>query len=180
LRRGELIALRWRDVDFAGAVIRVHGSYAVDVLTTPKSGRARSVPLAAEVARRLARLAERSYWTGRDDLVFRGEIGGYLDGSALRPRYVAAVDRAGLRRLRFHDLRHTFGTRTIAKADVLRVKAASRQHRVRVPEGRWRAKSLGVLMVDRACHGVHCPQTCSGWIWSRSIRCPVAGTFVGR
>jgi integrase len=123
LRRGELIALRWRDVDFVGAVIRVHGSYAADVVTTPKSGRARSVPLAAEVARRLARLAERSHWTGRDDLVFPGEIGGYLDGSALRRRYVAAVDRAGLRRLRFHDLRHTFGTRTIAKADILRVKA---------------------------------------------------------
>jgi integrase len=123
LRRGELIALRWRDVDFAGAVIRVHGSYAAGVLTTPKSGRARSVPLAAEVARRLARLAQRRYWTGRDDLVFPGEAGGYLDGSALRRRYVAAVDRAGLRRLRFHDLRHTFGTRTIAKADILRVKA---------------------------------------------------------
>jgi integrase len=79
LRRGELIALRWRDVDFAGAVIRVHGSYAAGVLTMPKSGRARSVPLAAEVARRLARLAERPHWTSRDDLVLPGETGGYLD-----------------------------------------------------------------------------------------------------
>jgi integrase len=67
-------------------VIRVHGSYAAGVLTMPKSGRARSVPLAAEVARRLARLAERPHWTSRDDLVLPGETGGYLDGSALRRR----------------------------------------------------------------------------------------------
>jgi integrase len=59
---------------------------------------------------------------GDDDLVFVGDPGGYVDGWALRRRYIATLDRAGLRRLRFHDLRHTFGTRMIAKADILRVK----------------------------------------------------------
>ena len=54
--------------------------------------------------------------------MFAGETGGYLDGSALRRRYKAALASAGLRRLRFHDLRHTFGTRMIAKADVRRVQ----------------------------------------------------------
>jgi integrase len=123
LRRGELIALRWRDVDFAGSVIRVRASYAGDVLTTPKSGKVRSVPMAGLVASTLARLQTTRRWsTGDDDLVFVGELGGYLDGSALRRRYIAALDNAGLRRLRFHDLRHTFGTRAIAKADILRVK----------------------------------------------------------
>ena len=55
--------------------------------------------------------------------MFPGVTGGYLDGSALRRRYVArARKRAGLRPLRFHDLRHTFGTRMIAKADIRRVQ----------------------------------------------------------
>jgi integrase len=54
--------------------------------------------------------------------VFVGELGGYVDGSALRRRYDATLERAGLRKLRFHDLRHTFGTRTVAHADILRVK----------------------------------------------------------
>jgi len=54
--------------------------------------------------------------------MFVGELGGLLDGSALRRRYDRALVRAGLRRLRFHDLRHTFGTRMIAKADILRVQ----------------------------------------------------------
>jgi integrase len=119
LRRGELIALRWRDVDFAGCVIRVRASYAAGALTTPKSGKLRSVPMAPQVAETLARLAADAT---DDALVFPGDDGGYLDGSALRRRYKLALSRAGLRSLRFHDLRHTFGTRAIAKADILRVK----------------------------------------------------------
>jgi integrase len=122
LRLGELLALRWRDVDFTGATIRVRASYALGVLTTPKSGKVRAVPTAPAVAKALSRLGRRDYWVEDDDLVFAGETGSYLDGSALRRRYKAALAAAGLRPLRFHDLRHTFGTRMIAKADVRRVQ----------------------------------------------------------
>ena len=122
LRMGELLALRWRDVDFAGATIRVRGSYAAGHLTTPKSGKVRAVPMAPDIASALAQLGRRENWIGDDDLVFAGELGAYLDGSALRRRYKEALSRAGLRPLRFHDLRHTFGTRMIAKADIRRVQ----------------------------------------------------------
>ncbi len=122
LRRGELIALRWRDVNFSGATIRVRASYAGESLTAPKSGKVRSVPMAPEVAQVLARLSQRKYFTADDDLVFVGESGSYLDGSALRRRYKKALEQAGLRPLRFHDLRHTFGTRMITKADIRRVQ----------------------------------------------------------
>jgi integrase len=122
LRMGELIALHWRDVDFAGSLLRVRAGYAGGVLTTPKSGKVRSVPLAPDVAQTLARLAGRELFTAEDDLVFPGETGEFLDGSALRRRYKVALKRAGLRQLRFHDLRHTFGTRMIAKADIRRVQ----------------------------------------------------------
>ena len=71
---------------------------------------------------RLRSSAGASNWIGDDDLVFAGEAGGYLDGSALRRRYKARARAAGLRPLRFHDLRHTFGTRMIAKADIRRVQ----------------------------------------------------------
>jgi integrase len=80
------------------------------------------VPLAPDVASALARLAAREDWVGDDDLVFVSETGGYLDGSALRRRYKTALGAAGLRSLRFHDLRHTFGTRMIGKADIRRVQ----------------------------------------------------------
>ena len=123
LRMGELLALRWRDVDFAGSAIRVRASYYAAALTTPKSGKVRSVPMAPDVAdgARAARRSARRL-VGDDDLVFVGDAAAYLDGSALRRRYKAALARAGLRPLRFHDLRHTFGTRMIAKADIRRVQ----------------------------------------------------------
>jgi integrase len=129
LRRGELLALRWRDVDFEGSIIRVRSSYAAGQLTTPKSGKVRSVPMAPDVAEALARLGQRRDWVGDDELVFPGEAGSYLDGSALRRRCGTALARAGLRPLRFHDLRHTFGTRMIAKADIRRVQEWMGQRR---------------------------------------------------
>jgi integrase len=118
LRRGELVALRWRSVDFARRSIRVVASYSERALTTPKSGRARSVPMAPPVAEALARLASREALTGDDNLVFPGMAGGFLDASALYRRYKAALRRAGLRSLRFHDLRHTFGTQVISNPAV--------------------------------------------------------------
>lgn len=122
LRMGELLALRWRDVDFAGQTIRVRASYYAGHLTTPKSGKVRAVPMAPDVAAALAKLSGRQDWIGDDELVFAGDTGGYLDGSALRRRYKVALAAAGLRKLRFHDLRHTFGTRMIATADIRRVQ----------------------------------------------------------
>jgi integrase len=77
LRQGELIALRWRDIDFPGCAIRVRASYTNGHLTTPKSGRARSVPMASLVGETLAR----QVLTDDDDLVFSGTTGGHLDGS---------------------------------------------------------------------------------------------------
>ncbi len=100
----------------------MRASYAVGRLTTPKSGKVRSVPLAPDVADALKRLRQREHFTGEDDLVFVGEAGSYVDGSALRRRYKDALKKGGLRPLRFHDLRHTFGTRMIAKADIRRVQ----------------------------------------------------------
>jgi integrase len=118
LRRGELVALRWRDVDFARRHIRVTASYTERALSTPKSGRARSVPLAPPVAEALARLSGHGEHTGDDDLVFPGTAGWFLDASALYRRYKAALKRANLRSLRFHDLRHTFGTQVIGNPEV--------------------------------------------------------------
>jgi integrase len=122
LRQGELVALRWRDVDFAGSYIRVTASYTNGELSTPKSGKVRSVPMAPEVAEALARLGQRPHYTGPDDLVFVALAGRHVDASALLRRYRAALGRAGLRPLRFRDLRHTFGTRVIGVADIRRVQ----------------------------------------------------------
>jgi integrase len=69
-----------------------------------------------------AKLSQRELLTDEDDLVLTGPAGGFLDGSLLRRRYKAALKEVQLRSLRFHDLRHTVGTRMIAKADIRRVQ----------------------------------------------------------
>jgi len=123
LRRGELVALRWRDVDFKREALRVHGNYSYKQVVTPKGNRVRVVPMVPAVAMVLARLSQREHFTRPDDLVFPGAVGGHLDGSALRRRYIAARDAANLRPIRFHDLRHTFGSLAIDKASVVQVQA---------------------------------------------------------
>jgi integrase len=50
-------------------------------------------------------------YQGDDDLVFaHPDTGSPYDPSKMRSRFYAAINRAGISRLRFHDLRHTFGT----------------------------------------------------------------------
>jgi integrase len=122
LRRGELVALRWRDVDFENESIRVYEGYTRQV-GRPKSRRSRTIPMVEEVAGVLRTLAARVRYTEPNDLVFPGEKGEYADPSALRRRYVAAVKRAGLPALRFHDLRHAFGSLAINHASIVQVQA---------------------------------------------------------
>src|SRR5207237_7759925 len=83
LRRGEVLGLRWRDIDFEGSTIRVRASYAGNQLSTPKSGKVRSVPMAPEAAAALARLSQRERFTRDDDFVFAGESGVPINGDAL-------------------------------------------------------------------------------------------------
>lgn len=124
LRMGELLALRWRDVDFEGSAVRVARNYTHGELGTTKSVLMRSVPMVAEVARVLAGIGEHDAVPAPDGLVFPSPTSksGFLDASALRRRYKAARKDAGLRELRFHDLRHTFGTLAIRKASILQVQ----------------------------------------------------------
>jgi len=110
LRLGELRALRWGDLDFGNALIHVRRSYTYGTLTTPKSGKVRSVPLIDQAARALNALSRRERFAAADDLVFPNSTGGHLDDSRLRRRFVVALRAAGLQPMRLHDLRHTFGT----------------------------------------------------------------------
>ncbi|HUB72672.1 MAG TPA: tyrosine-type recombinase/integrase [Solirubrobacteraceae bacterium] len=110
LRRGELVALRWRDVDFAGSALTIARAMSAGVESTTKSGRVRRVPLADQAAAALDRISRRDEFTSPDDFVFCNAFGRPLDGSALRRRYRRAQVAAGVRPLRFHDLRHTFGS----------------------------------------------------------------------
>jgi integrase len=109
LRRGELVALRWHDVRWSERVLVVERALSGDVEGTTKGGRVRYVPLGDQALGALDRLSRRRSFTAAGDYVFATIAGDRPDPSALRRRFIAARDAAGLP-LRFHDLRHTAGT----------------------------------------------------------------------
>ena len=113
LRQGELLGLRWRDIDFAARKVRVVSPYVRGEFGDPKSeGSGRSVPLAERVSHELRELRARSPYAADKDLVFcHPQTGNPLDRAKLTRRFKKAIKRAGVREITFHELRHTFGTR---------------------------------------------------------------------
>ena len=120
LRMGELLELRWRDIDFARRSIHVQRSYNAGLgVTTPKGRRGRSVPLADQAAEVLAVLGQREWCVRPGDLVFPNAIAEHLDPATVRVRYLAGrdaarADDADIPALTFHALRHCFGSRCAA------------------------------------------------------------------
>ncbi len=123
LRQGELRALRWRDV--GEDVLTVERTLSDGIETGTKGGKVRHVPLVLQARAALARLRERGDFTAAGELVFCTWRGRALDPSSLTARVKRARDAAELRPLRFHDLRHTYGS-LLARAgvDVLSIKEA--------------------------------------------------------
>jgi integrase len=132
LRQGELLALRWRDVDWTASRARVRQNYVRGRFGAPKSKRStRSVPLADRVAGELERLHQRSHWRHEEDLVFADPYTGRpLERAQVLRVFKNALKAAALdERHVFHDLRHTFGTRMAAAGVPLRTLQEWMGHR---------------------------------------------------
>ena len=84
LRMGELLALRWRDVDFAGHALTISRAMSAGVESGTKSGRLRRVPLPDQAAAALDRLSR------RDDFIDSGELV-FVERARARPRRLGAA-----------------------------------------------------------------------------------------
>ena len=103
----------------------VRRALSAGIESSTKSGKVRRVPLADQAAAALERLSRRSDFTAPGELVFCNVLGRHLDGSAIRRRYRRAQKAAGIRPLRFHDLRHTYGSLLAAAGvDLVTIQAA--------------------------------------------------------
>jgi integrase len=122
LRQGELIGLEWRDIDWPAGTIRVRRSFTHGEFSTPKSKKSsRTVTMIDRLGGELERHHQASAFQGGRDIVFpHPTLGAVLDASALRKRFHAALERAEVRRVRFHDLRHSYGTAMAAAGTPMR------------------------------------------------------------
>jgi integrase len=124
LRQSELRGLRWRDIDWSAQRLRVRNTFVRGEHSTEGKSELstrRSVPLASDLARELELWSRRTAYGADDDLVFaHPQKGTPLDGSKLNKRFKAACEVAGVRPIRFHDLRHTFATRLAASGTPIR------------------------------------------------------------
>jgi len=113
LRQGELLALRWKDIDFRTRRLRVARSLWRGQSVTPKSERsARTVDLAPSLVEslRAARPQGPADEVG-PRLVFQNRDGNPVDPRNLVQRHFEpTLKRAGLPRVRFHDLRHSYAS----------------------------------------------------------------------
>jgi integrase len=121
MRQGELLALRWGDVDLEQAVVRVRSSYTGGLLGTPKNRERRDVDLISDVVQLLAAWREERGGPV-EDMVFSGENGpGFLSPTVLLRRHLyPAMAAAEIRRIgptqekrTFHSFRHTFSKRAL-------------------------------------------------------------------
>ncbi|MGW2258737.1 tyrosine-type recombinase/integrase [Streptomyces sp. NPDC001780] len=122
LRRGELLGLRWSDVDLHEGVLtvrqalqRVGGELLIVAPKTQRSARRVALPaecvtaLRAQRAQQIAdRKAAGASWKGTGQgLVFTTKNGTPIEPRNLNRSFEALCARAGVRKVRFHDLRHT-------------------------------------------------------------------------
>jgi integrase len=123
LREGELLGLRWEDVDLGAGTMQVRRSLSEArsgrIFEAPKSGKGRSIRLTQRAVsslrgHRKRQLEERMKLAGlwqEQGLVFPSQVGTPLGGRNLQRSFKRHLQRAGLARsFRFHDLRHTCAT----------------------------------------------------------------------
>lgn len=143
VRLGELLALRWDDLDLGaeptlrvrGSLQRVNGKLQILEPKTAQSvrdvaiGRRGADALRAHRVRQVEeRLAIGTSWTDRG-LAFPNRWGDYMNPEWFRRREFGDVlQRAGLRTIRFHDLRHTFATLQLANNQPLKIVSEMMGH----------------------------------------------------
>jgi len=138
LRRGELVAVQWGDIQFgkdeddANRFIVVQHNYVRREHTTTKSHKSRRVDMSRELRRTLLEVRDKrlleAFLEGKNDIsderVFPSPEGAILDPDNLYHRYFLPVlTKAGIRKVRLHDLRHSFGSLLIQNgASIVYVK----------------------------------------------------------
>ena len=124
LRIGEALGLQWQDLNFKDRYIEVKRSIVRGKISTPKNGKTRQVDMSLQLAEALKerlkgfKLQLVDHKKDDDQFVFMNEDGRVVDKDNWRRRvFYKAIEKAEVRKIRIHDLRHTYATLRISKGD---------------------------------------------------------------
>jgi len=116
MRIGEIEALQWGDVDFHGGFLELKRSHRRGRITDTKNHLRRHVDMTPKLAMTLQRLkTDRKIVLLENDWVFASKEGKMLNRNSFRRTLQRCLKRAGLRRVRIHDLRHSYATIRLLK-----------------------------------------------------------------
>ena len=112
LRRGELLGLKWTDIDFDRSVLKIQRAISrqngrVDEAPLKTKNAYRTLPLSADA---IDVLKAQKHKVSGSEWVFPSPTGGPMSPDSVLYMLQRVLKRAGLPRIRFHDLRHTFAT----------------------------------------------------------------------
>ncbi|MBP3630434.1 MAG: site-specific integrase [Clostridia bacterium] len=120
LRLGEVLALKWSDVDLKAKKILINSTHSkfsanhklVSVITTPKTlSSIREIPISDKLITYLKEL--QNFQQSKSDFVISRKQGKIIDPRAYQESFKRVCDRLKIKRRRFHVLRHTFATRCL-------------------------------------------------------------------
>jgi len=124
IRLGECTGLQWKDIDFENRFINIERGFSKGKIETPKSGQSRKVDMSLQLTDVLKRLLRqrkidtlKNGWSNLPEWVFITEGGNPCYENYPRRIFYKLIKNAGLRKIRIHDLRHTYATLRITKGD---------------------------------------------------------------
>ena len=111
-RQGEVLGLKWSDVDFKKKQIHIRRTFNHQRFFPPKTKESiRAIDCAPSLIQALALWKLASPYNKDEDMVFANEAGEPMNYSNMVQRYFQkALRDAKLKRIRFHDLRHTYAS----------------------------------------------------------------------
>lgn len=125
MRLGELLELKWVDLDFANRLIHVRRARVAGKVTTTKNKQRRAVDMSLQLTTALRRLRtdrkRAALKAGKPmaEWVFLTTEGTIVDGDNLRNRvFYKLLEKAEVRQIRLHDLRHTYASLLIQQVGV--------------------------------------------------------------